>query len=105
MGACSTPVMNLRAERGTRLGLADVQGDQSKWLTLMVLALLTLFSIGLIHVEQAGAAGRVAMILFSAATVTTLGMIGLHERPFDGPMPVTSAPLEMARTAMTSPKP
>ncbi|MCC0807601.1 DUF4239 domain-containing protein [Methylobacterium sp. W2] len=103
-GSLLDAVMNLRAERGTRLGLSDVHGDQSKWLTLMVLALLTLVSIGLIHVDKP-VPQAVAMILFSAATVTTLGMIGLHERPFDGPMPVTAAPLEMARTAMTSVKP
>nr|WP_282103704.1 DUF4239 domain-containing protein [Methylobacterium sp. 37f] len=92
-------VMNLRAARGDRLSLSEAHGDQSKWLTLMVLALLTLLSIGLIHVDKP-VPQAVAMILFAIATVTTLGVIALHERPFDGPMPVSAAPLEAARAVM-----
>lgn len=92
-------VMNLRAARGDRLSLSEAQGDQSKWLTLMVLAILTLVAIGLIHVDKP-VPQVVSMILFSVATVTTLGVIALHERPFDGPMPVSPAPLETARAVM-----
>ncbi|GJE15595.1 bestrophin-like domain [Methylobacterium marchantiae] len=95
-------VMNLRAARGDRLGLSEAHGDQSKWLTLMVLAILTLISIALIHVDKP-VPQAVTMILFSIATVTTLGVIAMHERPFDGPMPMSAAPLETARSVMIGP--
>ncbi len=97
-------VMHLRAARGERLGLSDVRGDQTKWLTLMVLALLTLVALALIHVDKPWPQAS-AMILFAIGTVTTLGVIGMHERPFDGPMPVSAAPLETARILMTGPRP
>ena len=96
-------VMNLRTARGDRLALSDAQGDQSKWLTLMVLAGLTLVAIGLIHVDKPWPQAM-ALILFAIAMVTTLGVIALHERPFDGPMALSSAPLQMARAVMISGK-
>jgi xanthosine utilization system XapX-like protein len=98
-GALLDAVMNLRAARGERLGLSDAQGDQSKWLTLMVLAGLTLVALALIHVDKP-APQAVTLVLFSAAMVTTLGVIALHERPFDGPLALSSAPLENARMVM-----
>ncbi|GJD95639.1 bestrophin-like domain [Methylobacterium iners] len=92
-------VMNLRAARGERLALSDAQGDQSKWLTLMVLAGLTLIALALIHVDKP-VPQAVTLLLFSAAMVTTLGVIALHERPFDGPLALSAAPLESARMVM-----
>jgi len=32
--------------------------------------------------------------------VTTLGVIALHERPFDGPLALSSEPIRLARAAM-----
>jgi hypothetical protein len=92
-------VMNLRTARGERLALADAQGDQSKWLTLMVLAGLTLVAIGLVHLERP-VAQVTTLMLFAIAMVTTLGVIALHERPFDGPLATSSAPIERARAVM-----
>ncbi|WP_336492746.1 hypothetical protein [Methylobacterium nigriterrae] len=36
------------------------------------------------------------MAVFATAMVSTLGLIALHERPFDGPMPVSAAALQSA---------
>ncbi|MGU3359681.1 hypothetical protein ACLBWX_05030 [Methylobacterium sp. M6A4_1b] len=92
-------VMNLRTARGERLALSDAQGDQSKWLNLMVLASLTLVAIGIVHLERP-VAQVTSLTLFSIAMVTTLGVVALHERPFDGPMAMSSAPIERARTVI-----
>lgn len=97
-------VMNLRTARGERLALSDAQGDQSKWLTLMVLAGLTSVALGLTHMAHPWAQG-VTLILFSIAMVTTLGVIALHERPFDGPLALSSGPLQAARAAMSPASP
>ena len=92
-------VMALRAARGERLALADAKSDESKWVTLLVLAGLTLVAIGLVHIEQTRAQAT-TMIMFSVAMITTLGVIAIHERPFDGPMAVSAAPLQQARSVM-----
>lgn len=91
--------MALRAARGERLALSDAQGDETKWLTLLVLAGLTLVSIALVHLDRPGAQAT-ALTLFSVAVVTTLGLIALHERPFDGPLALSPEPLRIARAVI-----
>jgi hypothetical protein len=87
--------MALRAARGERLALSDAQGDETKWLTLIVLAGLTLVAIALVHLDNPGAQ-ITSLTLFSIAVVTTLGLIALHERPFDGPVALSPEPLQIA---------
>lgn len=99
--ALLSAVVALRNARGERLALSDAQGDQSKWLTLLVLAGLTLMALALVHVEKPKAQAT-AMLLFSCAMVVTLGVIALHERPFDGPLAVSPAPLKGAKAAMAA---
>jgi uncharacterized membrane protein len=92
-------VMTLRSARGERLALADAQGDETKWLTLLVLAGLTLVALALIHAEKPRAQATV-LLIFSAAMISTLGLIALHERPFDGPMALGPDALRLARANM-----
>lgn len=92
-------VMALRNARGERLALANASDDQSKWLNLLALAGLTLIAIGLIHQDKP-AAEAATLVLFSLAVITTLGVVALHARPFDGPMAVSAKPLVEARAAI-----
>ncbi len=92
-------VMNLRSARSERLALSAARSDETKWLTLLILAGLTLAAIALVHAERPYAQAA-ALILFSAAMVTTLGVVGLHERPFDGPLALTPEPIRHALAAM-----
>lgn len=92
-------VMSLRSARGERLALADAQGDETKWLTLLVLAALTLVALALIHLEKPRAQATV-LLLFATAMISTLGLIALHERPFDGPMALKPDALRAARAGM-----
>lgn len=94
-------VMQLRSARSERLALSAVRSDESKWLTLLVLAALTLTSIALVHWERPPAQAA-TLLLFSAAMVVTLGVIGLHERPFDGPLAMSPEPIRLARAAMAA---
>lgn len=94
-------VLRLRAARGDRLSLAQHAIDQSKWLTLLILAGLTLVALALVHLDRPRAQVT-AMAVFGAAMVSTLGLVALHERPFDGPMPVSSAPLRAALAQMAA---
>ncbi|WP_430913325.1 DUF4239 domain-containing protein [Methylobacterium sp. sgz302541] len=97
-------VVALRNARGERLALSDTQSDQSKWLNLLVLAGLTLVGLALVHMEKPRAQAT-TMLIFSLAVVVTLGVIALHERPFDGPMAISSAPLKAAKTSMAARSP
>lgn len=94
-------VMQLRSARSERLALSASHSDESKWLTLMALAVLTLISIALVHWERPPAQAA-TLVLFSTAMIVTFGVIGLHERPFDGPLAMSSEPIRLARIAMVS---
>ncbi len=94
-------VMNLRSARSDRLALSAARSDETKWLTLLILAGLTLTAIALVHIERPFAQAT-ALTLFSAAMVTTLGVVALHERPFDGPLALSPEPIRSALTAMKS---
>ncbi|KMO36232.1 hypothetical protein VQ02_15670 [Methylobacterium variabile] len=96
-----TAVLGLRSARGERLALVASEQDETKWLTLMVLAGLTMISIGLVHWERP-LAQATTLILFAAAMVTTLGVIALHERPFDGPLALKPEPLRLARSVVVA---
>ena len=96
--------MALRADRGERLALSQTATDQTKWLTLLILAALTLVALGLVHTEYPAAQATV-LTTFSLAMVTTLGLIALHERPFDGPLAMSAEPLVIAQAVVTGPAP
>jgi Protein of unknown function (DUF4239) len=94
-------VMQLRSARSERLALSAARSDESKWLTLMVLAVLTLTAITLVHFERPYAQAT-TLVIFSAAMITTLGGIAMHERPFDGPLALKADPLKLAHALMVA---
>ncbi|GJE10753.1 MULTISPECIES: DUF4239 domain-containing protein [Methylobacterium] len=102
--ALLSAAMALRADRGERLALSQTASDGTKWLTLLILAALTLVALGLVHTEHRPAQATV-LTTFSLAMVATLGLIALHERPFDGPLAMSAEPLIIARAAVTGPAP
>ncbi|GBU19129.1 MULTISPECIES: DUF4239 domain-containing protein [Methylobacterium] len=99
-------VLRLRAARSDRLSLAQSNSDETKWLALVILASLTLLALALVHIESPRAQVT-AMTVFSIAMTSTLGLIALHERPFDGPLPVSAKPLSaaLARVVARPPPP
>jgi len=97
--ALMTVAMTLRDARGERLALSAAKQDDSKWLTLIFLAVLTLVSIGIVHGDK-HRAQILTQLLFSSAMIVTLSVIALHERPFDGPMAIGPEAIERARSVM-----
>ncbi|MEH3148128.1 MAG: DUF4239 domain-containing protein [Methylobacterium frigidaeris] len=93
--------MRLRSARGDRLTLADNPVDESKWITLLVLAVLTLVSLALVHMERPRAS-IAAMAVFAVGMVTTLGLVALHERPFGGPNRIEPHSLVRLRATMNA---
>ncbi|MCJ2082603.1 DUF4239 domain-containing protein [Methylobacterium sp. J-090] len=97
--ALMTVAMNLREARGERLALSASKEDDSKWLTLIFLAALTLVSIGMVHGDK-HRAQILTLFLFSSAMIVTLSVIALHERPFDGPLAIGPGAIERAKAVM-----
>ncbi|GJD38721.1 MULTISPECIES: DUF4239 domain-containing protein [Methylobacterium] len=89
----------LQTARSERLALSEVEGDDSKWATLLALLALTLLVIAAIHTERP-ASQAMTLTVFGLAMVITLGVVAMHERPFDGPLAIRPSLLEQVRTVI-----
>lgn len=89
----------LQTARSERLALSEVEGDDSKWVTLLALLALTLLVIAAIHTERPSSQA-VTLAIFGLAMVITLGVVAMHERPFDGPLALRPTLLEQVRTVI-----
>lgn len=81
--------------RSERLALNADRSRDFKWVSVLILSVLTLIAIALVHLEHARAQAA-TLGLFTIAVVIALGMIAIQEHPFDGPLRVSQAPLEAA---------
>ncbi|MFN3659292.1 MAG: DUF4239 domain-containing protein [Pseudolabrys sp.] len=95
--AVHAALLNAAVRAGTartdRLALAADRTNDLKWAVVLILGVLTQAAIGLVHLQK-----RVphvaALVLFSAAAVIALGLIGLQEHPFAGAVRIAPAPLQ-----------
>lgn len=69
--------------RSARLALATDRTNTLKWVTVLILGVMTQIAIGVMHLERRGAQ-IAALTVFSLAAVVTLGLIALQEHPLDG---------------------
>jgi hypothetical protein len=92
-GALLNGVLRVRSARDDRLVLSNDQSDATKWLSVLILALLTKVALAVVHLDRPRAQ-LVALIVFGVAAATTLGLIAVRERPFAGAVRVSPAPLE-----------
>lgn len=83
----------VHSARTDRLALGEQVTDEQKWLTIMVLTLLTQLSIAVVHLGNPRSQA-LALLIFSLAALSTLGLIAVKERPFDGPLAVAPAALQ-----------
>ena len=78
--------------RTDRLSLSSDQTNDLKWISVLVLGLMTQVALGLVHLEKPRAL-LAALTVFSTAAVVALGLIALQEHPFQGSFRISSAPL------------
>uniref|UniRef100_Q07PS9 DUF4239 domain-containing protein n=1 Tax=Rhodopseudomonas palustris (strain BisA53) TaxID=316055 RepID=Q07PS9_RHOP5 len=79
--------------RNTRLSLsADRTGDL-KWISVLILGIITQVALAVVHLEKWRAMSA-ALTIFSSAAIIALGMIALQEDPFGGMFQVSPAPLQ-----------
>ena len=100
-GALLNGVLRARSARDDRLVLSNDQSDATKWLSVLILALLTKVALAVVHLDRPRAQ-LVALIVFGVAAATTLGLIAVRERPFAGAVRVSPAPLEEVLAIVTA---
>lgn len=79
--------------RSERVALASDRTNDLKWMMVLLLGVMTLIAIGVVHLQRRNAQ-LAALVIFATSTVITLGLIGLQERPFAGPLSISPAPLQ-----------
>ena len=88
-------VLRLSGDRGARLAINEHRIDDTKWLALFVLGVLTQLAVGIVHLERPRAQ-LASLLIFSTGLVAALGLIAVHEWPFDGPAAIKPTALEAA---------
>lgn len=81
--------------RARRLDLAGQGITPIKWLVVIVLATVTLLTVGFCHIDKPGAR-RIALTLYATAVSAMVFLIYSHDRPFTGEIQVDPAPLVRA---------
>lgn len=79
--------------RTDRLSLSSDHTNDLKWISVLILGVMTQIALGLVHLEKPRAL-LAALTVFSTAAVVALGLIALQEHPFQGTFRVSPAPLE-----------
>lgn len=79
--------------RSERLSIAADQTNDLKWVSVLILGLLTQVGLALVHLEKPRSM-LTALVVFGSAAVVALGLIGLQEHPYEGAFRVSKAPLE-----------
>ena len=72
-----------------------LSGDRttaSKWAAVLLLALITQLAIAAVHLENARPQSA-ALGIFTLAAVLILGLLAIHESPFDPPVFVPPGPI------------
>jgi hypothetical protein len=79
--------------RTDRLGLSSDHTNDLKWISVLILGVITQIALALVHLERPRAM-LAALTVFSTAAIVALGLIALQEHPFQGTFQVSPAPLE-----------
>lgn len=87
----SNTALTLRSARNTRLALSQDHSENVKWLSVLVLALMSQVSVALVHLERPRPQ-IAAVTVLSASLIIVLGLLAVHEAPFAG-LAVSPAPI------------
>jgi hypothetical protein len=85
-------VLKIRAAHEDRLELADDRTAVTKWGAVLLLALITQLAIAVVHLEKPRPQAA-ALLIFTLAAVSLLGLLAIHEAPFEPPVFVPPGPI------------
>ena len=95
-------MIRIRDSRADRLALASDRTNDIKWITVLIIGVITQLAIALVHLERPRAHGA-GVVVFSVAAIVALGLIALQEHPFSGDIQISPAPLVDALAVVSQP--
>lgn len=91
--ALLTAAIRVGSARNDRIALSSDATNTLKWLSVLLLGVITQVAIALVHIDQSARALAAALATFSVAAVVALGFIALQEYPFEGAFGVSREPI------------
>ena len=85
-------VLRIRAAREDRVVLSNDRTMVTKWMAVLLLALITQIAIAAVHLERPRPQ-LAALLIFTIAAVSILGLLAAHEAPFEPPVFVPPGPI------------
>lgn len=84
--------LRVRAAHEDRLAISNDRTAVTKWAAVLLLALITQVSIAVVQLERPRPQAA-ALIIFTLAAVSLLGMLAIHEAPYEPPVFVPPGPI------------
>jgi hypothetical protein len=85
-------VLRVRAAHESRLVLSHDRTVVTKWAAVMLIAFITQIAIAVVHLERPRPQVA-ALVIFTVAAVLLLGLLAMHEAPFEPPIFVPPGPI------------
>jgi len=85
-------VLRIRTAHEDRLELTHDRTAVTKWAAVLLLALITQLAIAVVHLERPRPQAA-ALFIFTLGAVCLLGMLAIHEAPFEPPVFVPPGPI------------
>ena len=85
-------VLRVRRAHEDRLVLSNDRTVVTKWAAVMLIALITQIAIAVVHLERPRPQAA-ALVIFTVAAVLLLGLLAMHEAPFEPPIFVPPGPI------------
>ena len=85
-------VLRIRTAHEDRVLLSNDRTVVTKWAAVLLLALITQIAIAVVHLEKLRPQAA-ALLIFTLAAVSVLGLLAVHEAPFEPPVFVPPGPI------------
>jgi hypothetical protein len=85
-------VLKVHNAHEDRIALASDRTIATKWLAVLLLAFITQVSIAVVHLDKPRPQVA-ALFIFSVAAVLLLGLLAVHEAPFEPPVFIPPGPI------------
>jgi len=84
--------LRVRTAHEDRVALSNDRTVVTKWLAVLLLALITQIAIAVVHLDKPRPQ-LAALLIFTLAAVSVLGLLAIHEAPFEPPVFVPPGPI------------
>ena len=85
-------MLKIRAAHEDRVVLSNDRTMVTKWVAVLLLALITQIALAAVHLEKPRPQ-LAALLIFTVAAVSIIGLLAIHEAPFEPPVFVPPGPI------------